>query len=177
VHATDLIYFRGKVAVASVMRMVPHTRSDIAGGSAPLLVSIRYLDTSLMHDVGAAADADADAKAAAAKAWSLYKPDAVPTPRLVTAAPPAEGWSERAGIAYDTSPNERAVRSALALKQGQGWTVLIVDGAESTFNKRSAAAAIVHGVLRGWPVVGRVEATADGSDYRRFGPRLVKIDS
>ncbi|MEG3144247.1 EAL domain-containing protein [Sphingomonas sp. RT2P30] len=49
VHATDLIYFRGKVAVASVMRMVPHTRSDIAGGSAPLLVSIRYLDTSLMH--------------------------------------------------------------------------------------------------------------------------------
>src|SRR4051812_47784804 len=62
-------------------------------------------------DVGAAADA----KAAAARAWSLFKPDGVPTPRLVTAAPPAEGWSERASLSYETSPNERAVRSALAL--------------------------------------------------------------
>ncbi|MES2044611.1 MAG: serine hydrolase domain-containing protein [Pseudomonadota bacterium] len=94
-------------------------------------------------DVGAAPDA----RAAAAKAWLLFKPDAVPSPRLVTAAPPAEGWSERASLAYETSPNERAVRSALALKQGQAWTVLIVDGAESTYNKRSAAAAIVQGSL------------------------------
>jgi diguanylate cyclase (GGDEF)-like protein len=52
VHATDLIYFRGKVAIASVMRMVPDShRSKVEAGSAPLLISIRYLDTSLMHDL------------------------------------------------------------------------------------------------------------------------------
>src|SRR5689334_11116661 len=75
-------------------------------------------------DVGAAADA----RAAAAKAWSLYKPTVTPTPRLVTAAPAAEGWDDRASIAYETAPNERAVRSALALRQGQSWTVMIMDG-------------------------------------------------
>ncbi|MEG3144273.1 serine hydrolase domain-containing protein [Sphingomonas sp. RT2P30] len=114
----------------------------------------------------------ADAKAAAAKAWSLYKPDAVPTPRLVTAAPPAEGWSERAGIAYDTSPNERAVRSALALKQGQGWTVLIVDGAESTFNKRSAAAAIVQGSLH---PAGYARETFAGKTAHPLTPERIKL--
>src|SRR3954469_10107491 len=75
-------------------------------------------------DVGAAADA----RAAAARAWSLYKPDGAPTPRLVTAGPPGNGWDERISVAYETSPNERAVRSALALRQGQAWTVMIVDG-------------------------------------------------
>ena len=94
-------------------------------------------------DVGDAADA----QAAAAKAWSLYKPSAIPTQTLVTAAPPADGWAERASIAYETSPNERAVRAALALKQGQGWTVMIMDGAEATYNKRSAAIATIQGSL------------------------------
>ena len=94
-------------------------------------------------DVGNAVDA----QAAAAQAWSLYKPSAIPTVTLVTAAPPAEGWNERASIAYATSPNERAVRVALALKQGQTWTVMIIDGAEATYNKRSAAVAVIQGSL------------------------------
>ena len=88
-----------------------------------------------------------DAQAAAAKAWSMYKPGAAPTLTLVTAAPPADGWSQRASIAYETSPNERVVRAALALKKGQTWTVMIMDGGEATFNKRSAAVATIQGSL------------------------------
>jgi CubicO group peptidase (beta-lactamase class C family) len=68
--------------------------------------------------------------------------------RLVTAGPPSEGWEERVSIAYETSPNEKAVRSALALRKGQGWTVMIVDGAEATANKRSAAASVIQESLR-----------------------------
>ena len=88
-----------------------------------------------------------DAQAAAAKAWSMYKPGAAPTLTLVTAAPPADGWNQRASIAYETSPNERVVRAALALKKGQAWTVMIMDGGEATFNKRSAAVATIQGSL------------------------------
>ena len=94
-------------------------------------------------DVGDASDA----QAAAAKAWSMYKPGVAPTLTLVTAAPPADGWNQRASIAYETSPNERVVRAALALKKGQTWTVMIMDGGEATFNKRSAAVATIQGSL------------------------------
>jgi diguanylate cyclase (GGDEF)-like protein len=52
VHATDLIDIRGKAAAASVMRMMPDSyRSRAAPGSEPLLISIRYLNTSLMRDL------------------------------------------------------------------------------------------------------------------------------
>lgn len=52
VHATDLVDIRGKAAVASVMRMVPDSyESKAVAGSEPLLVSVRYLNTSLMHDL------------------------------------------------------------------------------------------------------------------------------
>ena len=52
IHATDLVDISGKAAVASVMRMVPDSyTSKAAPGSEPLLVSIRYLNTSLMRDL------------------------------------------------------------------------------------------------------------------------------
>ena len=51
----------------------------------------------------------AGAEAAAAQAWAIYKPDAKRKVRLVTAAPPGEGWDERVSIAYETSPSEKAV--------------------------------------------------------------------
>ena len=52
VHATDLIDIHGRAAVASVMRMVPDShKSKAAPGSEPLLVSVRYLNTSVMRDL------------------------------------------------------------------------------------------------------------------------------
>ena len=95
-------------------------------------------------DVGSAANA----QEAAARAWTLYRPDAVRKPRLTTAAAPGEGWDERVSIAYETSPSEKAVASALAMRKGGSWTVMIADGAEATLGKRSAAASIVQQSLR-----------------------------
>lgn len=52
VHATDLVIINGKVAAASVMRMMPDSRyPDARPGTAPLLISVRYLNTGLMHDL------------------------------------------------------------------------------------------------------------------------------
>ncbi|MCA1660672.1 MAG: beta-lactamase family protein [Novosphingobium sp.] len=110
------------------------------------------------------------AQAAAAKAWSLYKPDVARKVRLVTSGTPGEGWDERVNIDYETSPNERAVVGALALRKGDSWTVMIADGAEATFGKRSAAASIIQQSLR--PAGYERESFAGKSPHRLTPDRI-----
>lgn len=95
-------------------------------------------------DVGAAADA----RAAIDAAWRAYAPGAPRTPKLVSALAPKEGWEERQYADYEVSPNERRLTVALALRRGTAWTVLLGDGAEQTFEKRGAAAALVRDSIR-----------------------------
>lgn len=100
--------------------------------------------TIALVDVGQAADA----QAAVARAWALYRPDAKRTVRLVAPGAPSDGWEERVNLAYETAPAEKASVSALALRKGQAWTVVITDGADATLGKRSAAASLVQQTLR-----------------------------
>lgn len=52
IHATDLVSLGGRPAAVSVMRMIPDTPNvGSAPGQEPLLVSIRYLDTSFTRDL------------------------------------------------------------------------------------------------------------------------------
>ena len=95
-------------------------------------------------DVGAAKDA----RDAAAKAWAAFRPDANRTIRLATPSAAKDGWDERVSIAYDTSPNEKKVVAALALRKGSDWTVAIADGAEAAFDKRGAAVLLMQQSLR-----------------------------
>ena len=95
-------------------------------------------------DVGPATNAGA----AAARAWALYDPARAPAVRLTTAGAPGDGWDERVSIAYETSPGDKAVAAALALRRGDAWTVMIADGSEATFGKRSAAASVIQQSLR-----------------------------
>ena len=118
-------------------------------------------------EVGAAANA----QAAAAKAWSLYKPAANRAVRLATPGTAADGWDERVSLAYDTSPSERAVVSALAMRKGTAWTVAIVDGADATMNKRAAAAAIIERSLR---PAGYAPETFAGKTAHRLTPDRIQ---
>ena len=118
-------------------------------------------------DAGAAPDA----QAAAAKAWSLYRPGATRKVRLVTPGAPGEGWDERVSIAYETSPSEKAVVAALALRKGSAWTVMIADGAEATFGKRSAAASIIQQSLR---PAGYARETFAGKAAHRLTPDRIR---
>ena len=94
-------------------------------------------------------DAQAEnAKAAVESAWAAYKPDFKRPLKLITPRPPHEGWEERQVFDYETSPNERAVVEALALRAGTAWTVLILDGTEPTVEKRSAPINLVFGSIR-----------------------------
>jgi CubicO group peptidase (beta-lactamase class C family) len=119
-------------------------------------------------DVGS----EAGGKAAAAKAWSIYRPTGAPTPRLTTAAPPGDGWEERVSVAYETLPTERATRSALALRKGTTWTVLIVDGSAGTAAKRSAAMSVVQAGLR---PAGYRQETFAGKVANRLTPERVEL--
>lgn len=80
-----------------------------------------------------------DAQDAAAAAWRQYRPDASRKVRLVTARAPRNGWDEQAVIDYETSPNEHAAVAAFARRKGTRWTVTILDGSESTAEKRGGA--------------------------------------
>jgi CubicO group peptidase (beta-lactamase class C family) len=90
----------------------------------------------------------ADAKAAVTAAWAAYKPESKRPVKLVTPRPAREGWDERQVFEYETSPNERAVVVAFALRAGKAWTVFILDGTEPTVEKRNAPIGLIFESLR-----------------------------
>lgn len=136
------------------------------GAATVLAAPEANLDIAVV-DVGPAANAEG----AAAKAWALYKPGANRKVKLVTPSTPGEGWDQRVGIAYETSPNERASVSALALRKGASWTVMIADGADATLSKRQAAAAIVQQSLR---PAGYARESFAGKTAHRLTPARIE---
>jgi len=90
----------------------------------------------------------ADAKSAAAAAWELYRAGASHPFKLLTTRPPRNGWEEQAVIDYETSPNEHLALNSIARRKGSAWTVVIVDGTESTLEKRSAAVNLIVASVR-----------------------------
>jgi len=90
----------------------------------------------------------ADAKAAVEAAWAAYKPESKRPLKLVTPRPAREGWDERQLFDYETSPNERAVVVAIALRAGSTWTVVILDGTGPTVEKRGSPISLIVGSLR-----------------------------
>lgn len=123
-----------------------------APGSWSLGTGARFAEISapegdlriVVVDVGPATDAGAAIEAA----WKTYG-KAAPFPlKLVTAREPRDGWEERKVADYDAPPNARRIVSAMAMRRGTAWTVMLADGAEQTFEKRGAAASLVASSIR-----------------------------
>ncbi|WP_116091105.1 serine hydrolase domain-containing protein [Sphingomonas crusticola] len=89
-----------------------------------------------------------DAQAAAAQAWARYRPAMVRPIQLAAAGARGEGWDEKVNLVYLTSPAEHVSVSAVALRNGELWTVLLQEGSEATLNKRSAASSVIAQGLR-----------------------------
>jgi CubicO group peptidase (beta-lactamase class C family) len=89
-----------------------------------------------------------DAESAVAAAWAAYKPDFKRPLKLSLPQAPRDGWEERKGFQYETSPNERVVVNAFAWRAGTAWTVVLVDGTEPTMEKRGAPVGLAIGSLR-----------------------------
>jgi CubicO group peptidase (beta-lactamase class C family) len=89
-----------------------------------------------------------DAASAVIAAWSAYKSKTTHPVKIVTPRPAREGWDERQVFDYETSPNERAVVQAVALRAGTAWTVFIIDGTDPTVEKRGAPLSLIYASLR-----------------------------
>jgi len=90
----------------------------------------------------------ADAKTAVTAAWVALKGGQTHPVKIVTPRPAREGWDERQVFNYETSPNERAVIQAVALRAGTTWTVFLIDGTEPTVEKRASPLSLVYQSLR-----------------------------
>ena len=117
---------------------------SIAGGKALVVLTPPEGDTHIVIFDSQAADA----KAAVAAAWAAYKPGANRPIKLVTPQPGRDGWDERQAFDYETSPNEKATVFTLAQRAGSAWTVLILDGSDSTVGKRGSQTRLIFQSLR-----------------------------
>ena|SRR5579884_383534 len=117
-------------------------------------------------DVGNATDA----AQAVAQAWRLYDPSMHRALQITTPGAPRGGWDEIQNFAYFTSPNEHLTIEATALRAGHLWTVAIVDGADATLDKRSAAVGLVEASLS---AAGYHRETFAGRTANRLTPQRV----
>ena len=141
-------------ATAPLAKDTPST--TVAGNTfiAPVgwRLSVRGPATILEAPEGGSAlalvDIDAlDAKAAVAAAWAAYKPDAKWPLKVVSPAAPKDGWTDRQGFSYQTSPNEKRDVSVEVRRANNLWTVIIYDMSGDVGEKRAAQVGQVFGKL------------------------------
>ncbi len=89
-----------------------------------------------------------DADAAVASAWALYKPGFNRPLKLSVPQAAKDGWEEKKAYQYETSPNERAVVRASALRAGESWSVILFEGSEATYEKRLGPISLTGQSLR-----------------------------
>ena len=117
---------------------------DLEAKGPVSLVTPPETDTRVaIVDVGDAADA----KAAVETAWKAFKPNTHPL-QLATPLAARNGWDERQVFNYETSPNEKMAIQAVALRAGKAWTVVIIEGADATMEKRASAMGLISQTLR-----------------------------
>jgi CubicO group peptidase (beta-lactamase class C family) len=112
---------------------------------APLVV-MRPPEGNLAAVLYDATEKDADA--AVAGAWKAYAGGGKWPLKLTTPQAARDGWEERKTYSYETSPNEKKTVVALAYRAGTAWTVLILDAADATLEKRGAPLSLAFASVR-----------------------------
>jgi CubicO group peptidase (beta-lactamase class C family) len=90
----------------------------------------------------------ASADDAVAAAWPALVPDFKRPLRLAQPHPGRHGWDEERAYDYETSPDEKLVVFARAVRHGDTWTVLLVHSAKASLDKRVASVLLVADSLR-----------------------------
>jgi CubicO group peptidase (beta-lactamase class C family) len=88
-----------------------------------------------------------DADAAVAAAWAASGLKLAWPLKLSQAAADRDGWTDRKGYQYETSPNEKRGVGAMAQRHGDTWTVAIEDLADATAEKRGGQLGLIFGAL------------------------------
>ncbi|HKG91965.1 MAG TPA: serine hydrolase domain-containing protein [Gemmatimonadaceae bacterium] len=127
-----------KQTVAGATFVAPADWTVLVRGPATVLTTPEGDSRVALVDVRAPS-----ADSAVSLAWAAYMPDHRWPLKVVTPAPDREGWSDRRGYSYQTSPDERRGVGALAQRAGDVWTVAIYDMSDATGEKRGAAVQLI----------------------------------
>jgi CubicO group peptidase (beta-lactamase class C family) len=106
-------------------------------------------------------------------AWKTLDGEMTRSVRLKVDLPARSGWSDRHDVIYETSPSERRVIRARALRREQAWTVLLLDGAEATAEKRGSPILLIESSLR--PKGYTRETFAGRSAHKLDAARLAEL--
>jgi CubicO group peptidase (beta-lactamase class C family) len=87
-----------------------------------------------------------DADAAVAMAWAAYDPKARYTLAQSGDRPARNGWAQIRTYRYDAPDGARGI-SALAMRNGERWTVAINDMTEAVADRRDAQVSLLYGRL------------------------------
>ncbi|HKD46521.1 MAG TPA: serine hydrolase domain-containing protein [Rhizomicrobium sp.] len=146
---------------------IPSGWSEHASGSV-IVLDPPESDTHLVIvDIAQAQDA----RSAVASAWKLYRGGETHAFKLLTTQPARNGWEEQANVSYETSPNEHLVNMAMVRRKGTGWTVVVLDGSESTFEKRAGPVNLILQSLR---PAGYSKENFSGKHAHPFDPAQVQ---
>jgi CubicO group peptidase (beta-lactamase class C family) len=85
---------------------------------------------------------------AVASAWRALHPGFKRPLKLSQPRPGRHGWDEMRDYEYDTSPNEKLVVNATALRKGASWTVVLLESGQASFEKRLAGLIRISDTLR-----------------------------
>jgi CubicO group peptidase (beta-lactamase class C family) len=80
---------------------------------------------------------------AVAAAWPAIHPDFKRPLKLTTPRPGRHGWDEGRDYSYETSPDEKLVVVANALRHGDGWVVLVLESGRASVEKRNGALGVL----------------------------------
>jgi CubicO group peptidase (beta-lactamase class C family) len=89
------------------------------------------------------AGAAANATDAIKRAWAQVRPGADYPIRFDTPIGPRNGWRGRRQLTYETSPNEKRSRWAIAQQYHGDWSVILFDGSNATAEKRGSQVGLV----------------------------------
>jgi CubicO group peptidase (beta-lactamase class C family) len=91
---------------------------------------------------------ETNADEAVAGAWTLFHPGFKRTLKLTQPRPGRHGWDEQKNYEYETSPNEKIVVWAKAVRHGSAWTIVLAEGGQAAFERRAAQVRKVWDSLR-----------------------------
>jgi len=194
VSTAALMWAQSRIDSQSSVRLAADTQQATSGGAvftAPSGWSIRTsgslvvldppeTDSHLVIVDVKAVDVNAtDADSAAKAAWIAWKPDFKRPLKVATPAAPRDGWEERKNFSYETSPNERAIVQAAALRAGSAWTVVLIDATEPTLEKRASPFSLIIQSLRpkGYERENFAGRKALPLDRARIGQMMQFVDS
>ena len=163
----------------------PATQTIDAGSNASLLVPEGW---TVVRDGGTVAitapegDATialvaipsaANGEEAVAQAWARFDPAFDRVVRLAVDQPDRDGWTDTKVVNYETSPAEKLVLQGVALKSADGWTAILVRGAQATFAKRGGQLGQMLGSLR--PKSFAKESFAGKTPHKLDDLRILQI--